>query len=345
MVILGIESSCDETACAIVENGVYAHSSVVASSKDLHEKTGGVVPEVAARRQIECVIPVISEALSEFSGGLDSIDSLAVTVGPGLIGSLIVGVETAKMLSLVWDKPLVGVNHLVGHIYANFLASSDTGDIPIIEFPAIVLLVSGGHTDLVLMRGHGDFEFIGGTLDDAAGEAFDKTARLLGLAKYLGGVELSKTAATCTENTFSGVLPRPMIKEPGYDFSFSGLKTAVRRLVEKQTVLDSTTIASISCEFETAVVDVLTAKTFKAVENYAVKSLLLGGGVSANTPLRARMRILAEEHNIALHVPPLNLCTDNAVYIASAAYFNYSPMKSFEDIQANPSLGIVDVAV
>lgn len=346
MKILGIETSCDETAAAVVQNGVKEISSVVSSSKELHEKTGGVVPEVAARKQVEFIIPVLEETLkksnhtSEFSGA--GIDAIAVTTGPGLIGSLLVGVEAAKALALAWEKPLVPVNHLIGHIYANWIEekSGTAGFNKTISFPAVVLVVSGGHTDLVLMRGHGDFEYLGGTLDDAAGEAFDKTARLLGLAKYLGGPQLSKLASTCKKNVLQGTLPRPMIDKPGSDFSFSGLKTSVKKMIEE----DKYPKDSIACEFENAVVDVLVSKTIKAAKKYKVKEILLGGGVSANTLLRSRIKNEADKYGFNLHIPPLRLCTDNAIYIAGAAFFNFKPVefKELEKVKADPSLGIMD---
>ena len=346
MNILSIESSCDETACAIVKDGTEILAHVVASSKDFHEKTGGVVPEVAARKQLEFIVPVIEQTLTEFYGDSirkkretksgKGIDAIAVTVGPGLIGSLIVGIEAAKVLAFAWEKPLIPVNHLLGHIYANFI--QEKGEKPkIIDFPSIALLVSGGHTDLILMHGHGDFEYIGGTLDDAAGEAFDKTARLLGLVKYLGGPLLSQKAAECTNNTISGKLPRPMINENNFDFSFSGLKTAVKRLVENNNY----PVDVVSCEFENAVCDVLVEKTIKAVKKYKVTSLLLGGGVAANRQLRKRLENKANNLSVKFYVPPIELCTDNAVYIASVAYFNYKP-KKIEEIIADPSLGIMD---
>jgi len=344
MNILSIESSCDETACAVVKDGVEILAHTIASSKDFHEVTGGVVPEVAARKQLEAITPVIEQTLTKFYGGIlkrngEGIDVVAVTIGPGLIGSLIVGIEAAKVLSLVWNKPLVPVNHLLGHIYANFIENNDEGkkENKEIRFPSVALLVSGGHTDLIFIRGHGDFEYIGGTLDDAAGEAFDKTARLLGLSKYLGGVLLSKKAAECSHNVLSGFLPRPMINEDNFDFSFSGLKTAVKRLVENNNY----PVDAVSCEFENAVCDVLVHKTMKAVKKYEAKSLLLGGGVAANRQLRARLKEECENLNTDFFVPPAELCTDNAIYIASAAYFNFKP-KKIEDVIANPSLGIMD---
>jgi len=332
MKIFSIETSCDETAGAVVENGIREICSVVASSKDFHEKTGGVVPEIAARKQVEFITPVISQTLKEASIEPSDIDYLAVTTGPGLIGSLLVGIEAVKSLSLAWDKPIIPVNHLVGHIYANFIDSLKE-----VIFPALVLLVSGGHTDLVLMKDHGSFMFLGGTLDDAAGEAFDKTARLLGISRYLGGALLSKKASECQENTIKQTLPRPMINKDNYDFSFSGLKTAVKRLVETKDL----PIELVSKEFEEAVVDVLVSKSIKAAKEYNVKSILLGGGVSANKPLRERVSIEVAKLNIDVHIPPIRLCTDNAVYIASAAYFNRN-VKPISEIEAIPSLGIMD---
>jgi N6-L-threonylcarbamoyladenine synthase len=344
--ILSLESSCDETACAVVKNGVEILAHTIASSKDFHEKTGGVVPEVAARKQLESIVPVIEQTLTKYYGGDvkkkretktgEGIDAVSMTVGPGLIGSLVVGVEAAKVLAFIWKKPLVPVNHLLGHIYANFIQVKGKVKKEV-EFPSIALLVSGGHTDLIFMRGHRDFEYIGGTLDDAAGEAFDKTARLLGLSKYLGGVLLSKKAAECTRNTISGMLPRPMISENNFDFSFSGLKTAVKRLVENNDY----PVEVVACEFENAVCDVLVEKTVRAVKKYEARSLLLGGGVAANKQLRSRFEEKARNLNVSFFVPPAELCTDNAVCIAGAAYFNFNP-KKIEEVNADPSLGIMD---
>ncbi len=338
MNILAIETSCDETACAIVKDGVLEIASVVASSKDLHELTGGVVPEIAARKQIESIVPVIDQTLKKanFNRNGREIDAIAVTVGPGLIGSLLVGVEAAKALALAWNKPLIPVNHLIGHIYANFIKRDSSKGLP--TFPAVVLIISGGHTDLVLMRDHGDFEFIGGTLDDAAGEAFDKTARLLGLAKYLGGAELSELAATCANNLAQGVLPRPMLDQDNFDFSFSGLKTAVKLVVESNKYPAD----SVAREFETALADVVVAKTLKAALKFNCKQILMGGGVSANKYLRTRLINEAKEKGITVLMPDFDLCTDNAIYIASAAYFGNKP-KTFSEVNADPSLGIMDL--
>jgi N6-L-threonylcarbamoyladenine synthase len=349
MVILSIESSCDETACAIVKDGLYELSSTVATSKDFHEKTGGVVPEIAARKQLESILPVINDCLDKVKYTPSNIDAIAVTVGPGLIGSLIVGIEAAKALSFAWNKPLIPVNHLMGHVYSSLLGLPDEekAELDFTKiFPAIGFVVSGGHTDLILMRSHKDIEYIGGTLDDAAGEAFDKTARLLGLAKYLGGVELSKRASLCEHNTLLGRLPRPLMDAKGFDFSFSGLKTAVKYLIERE----HPEINIVSCEFENAVCDVLVNKCIKAAKQYNVKSILLGGGVSANTQLRTRLKMEADNIGVKLFVPPLRLTGDNAVYIASSAYFSIAgdlsnlKIKDLSAVIPEPSLGIMGLA-
>ncbi len=346
MIIFGIETSCDETAASIVEDGVNEICNVVSSSKEFHEKTGGIVPEIAARKQVEAITPVIKECFEAYKKKkgykkledcYKDIDAVAVTVGPGLIGSLIVGVEAAKALSVFLKKPIIPVNHLIGHIYANFLNPSEN-EINKIDFPAIALLVSGGHTDIVYIKNHGDMEYLGGTLDDAVGESFDKVARMLGLSKYLGGVLLSNKASECEVSTAKGLLPRPMIDQDNFDFSFSGLKTATKRLIET----GEHRVASIAREFEDAVVEVLVKKTIKAVEKYNVKTLLLGGGVSANTTLREKILEECEKRKISVFVPPLRLCTDNAVYIASAAYFNAKKENDVKDIVPDPSLGIMD---
>ncbi|PIS22319.1 tRNA (adenosine(37)-N6)-threonylcarbamoyltransferase complex transferase subunit TsaD [candidate division WWE3 bacterium CG08_land_8_20_14_0_20_41_10] len=333
MLILAIESSCDETACAVVENGVKEIASTIASSADFHHKTGGIVPEVAARKQVEFIVPVIESTIEKVAD-YRKIDAVAVTIGPGLAGSLIVGVEAAKALALAWNKPLIPVNHLVGHIYANFINNTTPNDQ---IFPAVVLIVSGGHTDLVLMKNHGDLEYLGGTVDDAAGEAFDKVARLLNLGMYLGGANLSKTAREYTGSALPEKLPRSFIYENNFDFSFSGLKTATKRLVDKNIY----SVPAIAKEFEEAVIEVLVEKTLKAVKRTGARSILLGGGVSANQKLRKDLADKAKSqfNNIEVRIPLLNLCTDNAVYIASAAFFNqnYQP---FDQVVPNPSLTI-----
>lgn len=326
MKILGIETSCDETAAAVVEDGKVVLSSALASSSSLHVKTGGIIPEVAARKQIESIIPVIEEALSPI--GKENIDAIAVTYGPGLIGSLLVGVETAKTLSLVWNKPIVPTNHLVAHIYANFI---DRQEEP--GFPIVSLVVSGGHTDFVLMQTHGDIKYLGGTRDDAAGEAFDKTARLLGLP-YPGGPEIAKVAEQYLSQELN-LFPRPMINEDTIDTSFSGLKTAVLKHTKENPDFDKNLLAA---QIQEAIVDTLVAKSLKAVEKYNPKSFLLAGGVSANKRLREKI-IEALKDKTEVFIPNLKYSTDNAVMIASAAFFNYKPIP-WQEVTANPSLVI-----
>ena len=276
MIILGIETSCDETTAAIVRtnknNKVELLSNIIATSLSLHAKTGGIIPEVAAREQVKFIIPVIEEATKVLQNPKAEIDVIAVTVGPGLIGSLLVGVETARTFAYVWHKPIIPVNHLFGHIYANFIGENK------IEFPAIALVVSGGHTDLVLMKNHQDIKWLGGTRDDAAGEAFDKTGRLLNLT-YPAGPQIEKLAARDEKDLYH--FPRPLIDSDDYDFSFSGLKTAVLREVQKHEQLSSDNrISNICYSLQEAVFAVLIKKTLLAAEEFNAKSILLGGGVS-----------------------------------------------------------------
>lgn len=347
MIILGIETSCDETAVATVENGTKILSNVIASSADLHAKTGGIIPEQAARKQISSIIPVIKESIKGIKRAVDKIDAIAVTVGPGLIGSLLVGVETAKTLSLVWKKPIIPVNHLVGHIYANWLlpiaAKGKKHKLP--KFPAISLVVSGGHTDLVLIKDHGRIEWIGGTRDDAAGEAFDKTARLLGLGYPGGPVIAVKAAEFSIKNPKSDLrlFPRPMQKEDNFDWSFSGLKTAVIRKVKDKEKLPTPQLAA---EIQEAIVEVLVTKTLRALKHHRPKSFLLAGGVAANKRLREKFELAISHQSLPIDffVPSPKLCTDNAAYISSAAYFAAKRVLSWKSISANPSLTIVGQA-
>ncbi len=322
MLILGVETSCDETAAAIVENGTRIVSNIIASSQSLHAKYGGIIPDKAAREQLKSIIPVIYEALAAANLSPDSLDALAVTVGPGLIGSLLVGVETAKSLALAWNKPLIPVNHLIGHIYANWLG----GQTP--DLPALVLIVSGGHSELVLMKNHGQFKYLGGTRDDAAGECFDKCARLLNLG-YPGGPAIEKAAVAGSIH-----LPRPLIHENNLDFSFSGLKTAVANIKAAEP-------SHVAFALQEAVSDVLVKKTIKAAAKHKVKSILLAGGVAANKHLREAMTeaVLHLGGKVSLSIPPFSLCTDNAAYIASAAYFNNHPTFPTK-IDAAPDLAI-----
>jgi N6-L-threonylcarbamoyladenine synthase len=344
MKILAIETSCDETAAAVVQDGTKVISSSVASSKAMHEKYGGVVPEVAAREQLRCMIPTIDEALSKTS--LDHIDAIAVTVGPGLIGSLLVGVETAKTLSFITGKPLIPVNHVLAHMYANFVNAEQVNDNnkSTIEFPAISLVVSGGHTELYLMTSEKDVQWLGGTLDDAAGECFDKTARLLGFG-HGGGVAIQKAAKAYTPIKNSLRLPRPMLdKDNLYNFSFSGLKTAILREVQKlknENQLDNPHITHLSYEIQESITDVLVKKTMNAARTHNVKSILLSGGVAANLRLREKFQSIIQKENIPIsfRVPPVELCTDNAVYIASYAFFRGKPTDWHETV-ATPDLSV-----
>lgn len=336
MKILAIESSCDETAAAVVEDGVRILTSVVASSHDMHEKYGGIVPEVAARKQLESIIPVIQEA----SGlELDDIDALAVAVGPGLIGSLLVGVETAKTMAYVSGKPIIPVNHVLAHMYANFIPSNGEKSI---QFPAISLVVSGGHTELYLMESPKRVKWLGGTLDDAAGECFDKTARLLGFG-HGGGVAI-QTAASKTRLVGGSPikrLPRPMLdKHNELNFSFSGLKTAILREVNQyktENRLNEMSVHYLAFEVQEAITDVLVNKTLKAAEKYSATSILLSGGVSAN--LRLREKFMIHDSEFRIHAPPIHLCTDNAVYIASYAYFR-GVKEDWKTIEATPDLSV-----
>lgn len=349
MRILGIETSCDETGAAIVEDGTKLISNVLTSSLKLHVETGGIIPEIAAREQIKYIIPVISQAIKQADIDTSKLDAIAVTVGPGLIGSLLVGVETAKTLAYVWNKPIIPTNHLVGHLYANFIklnvkryllhkqkTSSAYQLNADIEFPALTLIVSGGHTDLILMKKHGSLIWLGGTRDDAAGEAFDKIARLLGLP-YPGGPAIEKTSERGDASRFQ--FPRPMIDSDDFDFSFSGLKTAILKTTRTIEQLNNGTIADISAAVQQAIIDVLVAKTLKAAKFYKVKSVLLGGGVAANQKLTAELKLNAKRYELdaEILVPAKFLCTDNAAMIASTAFFNYVTV-DWKKITADPEL-------
>jgi N6-L-threonylcarbamoyladenine synthase len=343
MTILGIETSCDETSVAVVGTQgkrVVVKSNVVASSLVMHAKTGGIIPEAAARAQLKFMPPVLAEALERAFGFKEKdisvvappIDAIAVTYGPGLIGSLLVGVECARTLSFVWKKPVIPVNHMMGHIYANFLEN-----IAAPEFPLLALVVSGGHTDLIYMKEHGDYRVLGGTRDDACGEAFDKIGRLLGLP-YPAGPVIEERARLGDEKRFR--FPRPLIGERDYDFSFSGLKTAVLR--EVKTIgdkLDGQTVNDIAAGTQAAIVDVLVKKTLRAAKEFGVRSILLSGGVAANQNLRESFKSEIEKQKVgaALFVPTKNLCTDNAAMVAAAGYFNYSPIE-WEELSVNPEL-------
>lgn len=333
MTILGIETSCDETSAAVVEknkNELNLLSNTVSSSVKLHAKSGGIIPEIAAREQIKFIIPVIKEALEKSSLTISELDAIAVTYGPGLLGSLLVGVETAKSLSFVFNKPLIPTNHLIGHIYANWVDKYTD-----IQFPAIGLIVSGGHTDLILIKKHGNIKWLGGTRDDAAGEALDKTGRLMGFS-YPAGPAIEKAAISGNAKTFD--LPRPMIGSDNFDFSFSGLKTAVIREIADNK-LDQKVINDLCASIQQAIVDVLVIKTLNAAKKFNVKSILLGGGVTANQKLRDKLNLSLTTSNLPfkLFVPPKSLCTDNGAMIAAAAFYNGNRV-NFEKIKTNPQL-------
>jgi N6-L-threonylcarbamoyladenine synthase len=315
--ILGIETSCDETAAAVVEDGRLILSSIVASQVDLHAQFGGIFPEVASRQHIKTIYPVIEEALHQAHLTLGDLDAIAVTRGPGLPGSLVVGVNAAKGLALGRDLPLIGESHLEGHLYSAWVYKADTNPPDEPEFPLVALIVSGGHTELVLMKGHLQYERLGATLDDAAGEAFDKVARLLGLA-YPGGPSIQD--ASTEGNPLAYNFPRAWL-EDSWDFSFSGLKTAVMREVRQMdTIRRPLPVADLSASFQAAVIDVLVTKTIKAAKEFSAQNILIAGGVSANRALRHSMQVRA---TCPLHIPPIWLCTDNAAMIAGAAYYRF----------------------
>ena len=316
--ILGIETSCDETAASVVENGRFIRSSIVASQAAQHAQYGGVFPEVASRMHVESIFAVVEQALAQAHAGLEAIDAVAVTRGPGLAGSLVVGMNMAKGLALASALPLIGINHLEAHLYSIWLVESE----PEPQFPLLALIVSGGHTELVLMQDHLKYRRLGGTLDDAAGEAFDKVARLLGLA-YPGGPAVQAAADNGDPSAFK--FPRAWL-EGTWDFSFSGLKTAVLREVRKrQPNLEAGVdaprpglpIADYAASFQAAVVEVLVGKTLAAAKEFKASEILVAGGVSANEPLR---KAFQEQAEIVVRTPPLELCTDNAAMTAAVGH-------------------------
>jgi N6-L-threonylcarbamoyladenine synthase len=367
--ILGIETSCDETAAAVVDDGRHIRSNVVASQIDLHSKYGGVFPEMASRQHILSIVPVVQQALTDAGVTWDDLDAIAAIHGPGLAGALLVGANVAKALAWARNLPLVGVNHLEAHVYANWLIPVDEpsprdAQVPPTApaFPLVCLVVSGGHTDLILMREHHDYQLLGRTIDDAAGEAFDKVARLLGLG-YPGGPVIQRVAEKGDPEAYA--LPRSLQVGP-YDFSFSGLKTAVLHLVQqlqrergitpapKGTKLanaslapqddtapsgDALPVADIAASFQAAVVDALVTKTAEAARRYEAVQVLLAGGVAANKALRAKM---AEQVHVPVRCPPISLCTDNAAMTAAAGYYRYlAGQRSGLDLDVIPSLRLV----
>jgi N6-L-threonylcarbamoyladenine synthase len=312
MNVLGIETSCDETAAAVVADGRRVLSNVVASQMEEHARYGGVVPEVASRRHVELMNGVLRRALADAGLTLADIDAVAVTNRPGLLGALLVGVTAAKALAQALEIPLVGVHHIEAHLYANFLTHPDA------DFPAVALVVSGGHTDLFHLRGHGDYVLLGRTRDDAAGEAFDKCARLMGLG-YPGGPAIQVAAESGEPQAVP--LPRAWL-EGTYEFSFSGLKTAVRRALTPATGAGGVDVADLAASFQEAVVDVLVRKTLAAAKELGVPRVFMAGGVAANSRLRERMQEACDEAGITLFYPPPVLCTDNGAMIAATGYFH-----------------------
>ncbi len=357
--ILAIETSCDETGAAVVADGRHILSNVVASQVDLHAQYGGVFPEIASRAHVEAIVPVIEQAMREAHLGFDDLDAVAVTYGPGLAGSLLVGVNAAKGLALGRSLPLLGINHLEAHIYAHWLEVESAGAPPLsspppagapplsspplaggieggLEFPLLPLIVSGGHSELILMHDHGQYEYLGGTLDDAAGEAFDKVGRLLGLA-YPGGPEIQKAARKGNPAAFH--FPRAWLDD-SYDFSFSGLKTAVLREVQKYNdPPQGRLLADLAASFQAAVVDVLSAKTARAAEEFGVTAVLLCGGVSANQSLR---QTTVERAGVPVYYPPPVLCTDNAAMVGACAYQHFvAGRRAGWDLDVVPGLRLV----
>jgi N6-L-threonylcarbamoyladenine synthase len=336
--ILGIESSCDETAAAVVENGREILSSAVASQVDLHARFGGIFPEEASRQHILAVYPIVDQALKDAHLKLTDLDGIAVTRGPGLPGSLVVGINMAKGLAIGSGLPLLGINHLEGHLYSAWLGEEGKKKPKPPSFPLLALIVSGGHTELILMKGHLEYEWLGGTLDDAAGEAFDKVARLLDLG-YPGGPAIQQGAEGGDPAAFD--FPRSWLDD-NYSFSFSGLKTAVLRTVQDlQKTTKALPKADLAASFQAAVVDVLFHKTILAAEEFEVSDILVAGGVSANRSLREKF---TSQRKYRVHIPPLSLCTDNAAMIAGAGCFRFSAGQRDDlEMDAAPTWSIADL--
>lgn len=330
---LGLETSCDETSAAVVADGRNILSNVISSQISLHQKFGGVVPEIASRKHIENVLPVVDEALKNAHVALTDIDAVAVTYGPGLVGALLVGVAAAKALAFAADKPLLGINHLEGHIFANFLAHKE------LKPPFVALVVSGGHTSLVHIKDYNDFSLLGQTRDDAAGEAFDKIARVMGFP-YPGGPHIDKIAAS--GNPAAIAFPRALTGTGNYEFSFSGLKSAVLNYLNNAKQREEeVNLPDVAASFQAAVVEVLVDKAVQAALACGVKTLVLAGGVAANSYLQHELLAKTQEVGLTLFYPPLILCTDNAAMIASRAYYKHLTGKSDSlHLNAVPSLNL-----
>jgi N6-L-threonylcarbamoyladenine synthase len=345
--LLAVESSCDETAIAVVEDGRRIHANIVASQVALHGPTGGIVPEVAARAHLRWIVPVLDEALATAGVTMPDVDAVAVTYGPGLAGSLLVGINFAKALAWAHRKPLVPVNHLEGHVYAGWLLDPGEAEREAPPFPLVALVVSGGHTFLVEMRDHLDYRYLGGTIDDAAGEAFDKVGRLLGLG-YPGGPAISLAAERATGH--GRVFPRAWLGD-SYDVSFSGLKTAARRIIgqaraeaglpadEREGALPDAAVAELAWGFQDSVVEVLATKTIRAAEAVGARGIVLGGGVAANAALRSRIAGEAAARGLAMVIPRPGLCTDNGAMIGAAGARRFAAgVRAGLDLDARPSL-------
>ncbi len=321
--ILAIETSCDETSMAIVKNGKKVEALTILTQMDTHANYGGVVPEIASRMHTENITLVLEETLKKFSKKIEEIDAIAVTYAPGLLGSLLVGVECAKTLSLVYNKPLIAVNHTMGHIYANNIDND-------IKYPSLALIVSGGHTDLLILNSPDNMEILGSTIDDSVGEVFDKVARVLNMP-YPGGPNIEKAAGK-GKNSYE--LPKPMMDET-YNFSYSGLKSYMINLVHNETQRNhKININDLACSFQITAVEELTRKVEKALKNTGIKNFILAGGVSANNYLRAEMQKICEKYNVEFHVPNILYCTDNAAMIGCAAYPLFKARK-FADFSLN----------
>lgn len=332
MIVLGIETSCDETSVAVVKDGREVISNVISSQIDVHKKFGGVVPEIASRKHVESINNIINESVKEAGIDFRKIDLVAVTAGPGLIGALLVGLSSARALAYALKKPIIGVNHIEGHICANYISN------PELEPPFISLIVSGGHTYLLYVKDYLEYELFGRTRDDAAGEAFDKVARAMGIG-YPGGPIIDKLAKDGDDESID--FPRVMLEKDSYDFSFSGLKTAVLNYLNSTKQKgEEVVVENVAASFQKAVVDVLLEKTFRLAKEKNMNKIVLAGGVSANSSLRERFIQRGKEVGIDIFYPDLTLCTDNAAMIASAGYFNYIKGNDKVKLFANPNLGL-----